>query len=136
VSEGTRIDFQVEVNSYLYGTRFMTWLPRRSSPAPGIHWVWRREGSRAYYSSAFRHVFGVTLEQAWAAWVEDEQAFQQNNLELIRKFPTTTGQDLTTRALGSVSRAYYDPEARKIYAGLNYPGALSHIGAISLSSGN
>ena len=26
VSEGTKIDFQVEVNSYLYGTRFMTWL--------------------------------------------------------------------------------------------------------------
>src|SRR4029078_177421 len=24
VSEGTKIDFQVEVNSYLYGTRFMT----------------------------------------------------------------------------------------------------------------
>ncbi len=28
VSEGTKIDFQVEVNSYLYGTRFMTWLAR------------------------------------------------------------------------------------------------------------
>ncbi len=26
VSEGTKIDFQTEVNSYLYGTRFMTWL--------------------------------------------------------------------------------------------------------------
>ena len=25
-SEGTKIDFQVEINSYLYGTRFMTWL--------------------------------------------------------------------------------------------------------------
>ena len=32
VSEGTKIDFQVEVNSYLYGTRFMTWLARRYSP--------------------------------------------------------------------------------------------------------
>jgi len=136
VSEGTRIDFQVEVNSYLYGTRFITWLARRYSPEQVIDWVSRRDGSRAYYSSAFRRVFGVTLEQAWAVWVEDEQAFQQKNLELIRKFPTTSGQDLTTRALGSVSRAYYDPETRKIYAGLNYPGALSHIGAISLSSGN
>ena len=25
-AEGTKIDFQVEVNSYLYGARFMTWL--------------------------------------------------------------------------------------------------------------
>ena len=136
VAEGTRIDFQVEVNSYLYGTRFMTWLARRYSPEQVIEWVSRKDGSRAYYSTAFRRVFGVTLEQAWGAWVEDEQAFQQKNLDLIRKYPTTSGQDLTTRALGSVSRAYYDPEARKIYAGLNYPGALSHIGAISLSSGS
>jgi hypothetical protein len=136
VSEGTRIDFQVEVNSYLYGTRFMTWLGRRYSPEQVIDWVSRREGSRAYYSSAFRRVFGVSLEQAWAAWVEDEHAFQQKNLDLIRQFPTTTGQDLTGRALGSVSRAYYDLEAQKLYAGLNYPGALSHIGAISLATGN
>ncbi len=35
VSEGTKIDFQVEVNSYLYGTRFMTWLARRYSPETG-----------------------------------------------------------------------------------------------------
>jgi len=81
-------------------------------------------------------VFGVSLEQAWAAWIEDEHAFQRKNLDLIRQFPTTTGQDLTGRALGSVSRAYYDPEAQKLYAGLNYPGALSHIGAISLATGN
>jgi hypothetical protein len=136
VSEGTRIDFQVGVNSYLYGTRFMTWLGRRYSPEQVIDWVSRREGSPAYYSSAFRQVFGVTLEQAWAAWVEDEHAFQRKNLDLIRQFPTKTGQDLTGRALGSVSRAYYDPEAQKLYAGLNYPGALSHIGAISLATGN
>ena len=28
VSEGTKIDFQLQINSYLYGTRFMTWLAR------------------------------------------------------------------------------------------------------------
>ena len=32
VSEGTKIDFQTQVNSYLYGTRFMTWLARRYTP--------------------------------------------------------------------------------------------------------
>jgi hypothetical protein len=52
VSEGTKVDFQLETNSYLYGTRFMTWLARRYSPEKVIAWTARRDGSRAYYSSA------------------------------------------------------------------------------------
>ena len=54
VSEGTKIDFQAQANSYLYGTRFMTWLARRHTPEKLIEWVSRREGSRAYYAAQFR----------------------------------------------------------------------------------
>ena len=32
VSEGTKIDFQLQINSYLYGTRFMVWLARTYGP--------------------------------------------------------------------------------------------------------
>src|SRR5882672_1149819 len=71
VSEGTKIDFQVEVNSYLYGTRFMTWLSDHYSPERVVDWVSRREGSRGYYSAAFKRVFGTSLETAWRAWVDD-----------------------------------------------------------------
>ena len=131
VSEGTRIDFQVEVNSYLYGTRFMTWLGRRYSPEKVIEWVSRRDGSRGYYSSQFAHVFGTSLDAAWTGWVRDEHEFQQRNLEAIRAYPTTPYRDVTPRALGSVSRTYYDPNDRKIYGAFNYPGALSHVGAIT-----
>ena len=135
MSEGTKIDFQVEVNSYLYGTRFMTWLARRYSPERLIEWVSRREGSRGYYSAQFKHVFGIPLEAAWAAWVADEHEFQRGNLDAIRKFPVTGFTDLTSRALGSVSRAYYDPRDGTLYAAFNYPGVLSHVGAISTASG-
>jgi hypothetical protein len=135
VSEGTKIDFQVEVNSYLYGTRFMTWLARRYSPEQLIEWVSRHDGSRAYYSSQFGHVFGTSLGDAWASWVKDEAAFQQQNLAAIRTFPVTTSRDITSRALGSISRAYYDPADEKIYAAFNYPGVLSHVGAIQTGSG-
>jgi len=131
VSEGTRIDFQVEVNSYLYGTRFMTWLARRYSPEKVIEWVSRRDGSRGYYSAQFAHVFGVSLDDAWAAWVNDEREFQQRNLAAIRTYPVTSSRDVTSRALGSVSRVFYDPNDRKIYGAFNYPGALSHVGAIT-----
>lgn len=135
VAEGTKIDFQVEVNSYLYGTRFMTWLARRYSPEQLIEWVSRREGSRAYYSAQFKQVFDVSLESAWAEWTASEREFQQRNLEAIRKYPVTQAHDLTPRALGSVSRAFYDAATGKIYGAFNYPGALSHVGAISTATG-
>ena len=32
VSEGTKANFQVEMNSYLYGTRFMSWIAWEHSP--------------------------------------------------------------------------------------------------------
>ena len=135
VSEGTKIDFQVEVNSYLYGTRFMTWLARRYSPEQVIEWVSRHGDSKAYYASQFEHVFGRPIEAAWIDWVDEEHAFQQQNLLAIRKYPVTPARDLTARALGSVSRAYYDARNATIYGAVNYPGVLSHVGAISMSTG-
>ena len=135
VSAGTKVDFQLQINSYLYGTRFMTWLARHYSPEKLVAWVSRRDGTRAYYSAAFKRVFGVSLEEAWRNWIADERAFQQQNLDAIRKYSLTPYRDLTNRALGSVSRAYYDAKRRQIYAAFNYPGAVAHIGAIDVDDG-
>ena len=135
VSKGTDADFQLEINSYLYGSRFMTWLARRYSPEQLIEWTARREGSRAYYASQFRKVFGVSMEVAWAQWIADERTFQQANLAAIRKFPVTQYRDVTNRSLGSVSRAYFDPSSRKIYAAFNYPGVVAHVGSIDIDTG-
>jgi hypothetical protein len=131
VSEGTKIDFQVEVNSYLYGARFMTWLARRYSPEQVIAWVSRRDGSRGYYSAQFSHVFGTSLDSAWAAWEKDERTFQRANLDAIRKYPITPYTDITSRALGSVSRSFFDPNTGTVLGAFNYPGVLSHVGAIT-----
>ena len=135
-SEGTKIDFQVEVNSYLYGTRFMSYIADRHSPEKLIEWVSRSDGSKGYYSSQFGQVFGQKLEDAWHDWINWEKEFQQKNLEAIRKYPVTPYHDLSKRALGSVSRAYYDPDAQKIYAAFNYPGVVAHVGAISMQDGS
>ncbi len=131
VSEGTKIDFQVEANSYLYGTRFMAWLAYQYSPDHLVRWVARAPGSRAYYSSQFREVFETSIEDAWQQWIDWERAFQTENLAAIRRHPVTEATDLSPRALGSVSRAYYDGASQSIFAGLNYPGVVAHIGAIS-----
>jgi hypothetical protein len=134
-AEGTKIDFQVEVNSYLYGARFMTWLAYEYAPEKVIDWTARRPGSRAHYARQFAHVFGTPLDAAWARWVAFENTFQQANLAEIRKFPVTPAADVSRRALGSISRAHLDRATGTLYAALNYPGIVAHIGAIAMDTG-
>ncbi|HXG56476.1 MAG TPA: hypothetical protein VNJ03_13955, partial [Vicinamibacterales bacterium] len=136
VSEGTKIDFQLQINSYLYGTRFMMWLANTYGPDRLVEWVKRQEGSRGYYASHFQQIYGRPLGDAWRAWIEDERRFQQKNLESIRQHPTTTYRDVSRRALGSISRAYYDDRAGKIYAAFNYPGVVAHVGSIDVATGD
>ncbi|HZI78061.1 MAG TPA: hypothetical protein VFD69_01040 [Vicinamibacterales bacterium] len=134
-SEGTKTNFQVEANSYLYGTRFMNYLAYRYQPESLIRWTSRKDGSKAYYASAFRQVYGMPLEQAWSDWIAFEREFQQKNLATIRAYPTTPFTDVSPQALGSISRAFVDAGRRTIYAGVNYPGTVPYVAAIALDGG-
>src|SRR6266853_846238 len=61
-SEGTTIDFRVGTNSYLYGTRFVSYLGLRYGNDSLLAWYNRSDDSRRYFSSQFQHVFGRSLE--------------------------------------------------------------------------
>lgn len=135
VSEGTAIDFQVGVNAYLYGTRFMSYMALTRSPGDVIRWLKRDEGSKRYYSAQFEKVFGQTLSSAWDEWIVWEHEFQTENLKAIQQFPLTPSTPLTTRALGSISRAFLDPGTNELIGGFRYPGVVAHIGALSLEDG-
>ena len=135
-SEGTKVDFQVGVNAYLYGTRFMTYLAYEYSPEKLIAWVSRKEGSERYYRKQFIQVFGKTLDEAWADWIAFEKNFQQANLAEIREQPVTPAQKLSDHALGSISRAYLDKSGERLYAAFRYPGVVAHIGEFSLADGS
>jgi hypothetical protein len=135
-SELTKTDFRLESNSYLYGGRFMNYLAYQYSPESLIRWVSRTDGSKAYYAAQFQAVFGKPLEQAWQDWITFEQDFQRRNIAEIRKYPVTPFTDVSPRALGSLSRAAVDAEAQVMYAGVNYPGTLGYLAAISLNDGS
>lgn len=136
VSEGVKSDFQLEANSYLYGTRFLTWLAYTRTPERLERWVRREPGDARYFTKAFRQVFEQPLGEVWDEWVAWEHGFQEANLARIREYPVTPYRDLSDRALGSVSRAHHDPETRTLYAAFNYPGVVPHVGAISLDDGS
>ena len=134
-SEGTTIDFQVGVNSYLYGTRFISYLTLRYGTDSLLKWVNRSEGSRGYYASQFRAVYGRSLEEEWSRWIEWEREWQRANLDSIRLHPVTKARPLTERVLGSVSRAYLDTATGSMIVAVRYPGQEAHIASIDIKSG-
>ena len=136
VSRGVRVDFQVGANAYLYGTRFFTWLAYTYSPEKVISWMSRGEDSERYYADDFHRVFGVSLEQAWQDWIAFEHKFQERNLSEVRKFPITPHRKLTTRAVGSISRVYFDEASGNLYGAFRLPGVVEHVGALNTRDGS
>ena len=134
-SEGTAKDFQIGQVSYLYGTRFFSYLALMHGPESVIEWVRRNEGSGAYFSKQFRNVYGASIYDEWDEWIEYEKKWQATNLDSIRQYPVTPARPLCERALGSVSREFFDPEKRKLYTAVNYPGSFSHITEIDIDTG-
>ena len=135
VSKGTQTDFRGMANAYLYGTRFFSYLVLAYSPEKVVEWLSRGEDSKAYYSSQFKHVFGRSLTSVWDDWIAWEKSFQQKNLAEIRQHPITDVDRLSPRALGSISRAYYNPERNSLIAAFRYPGVIEHMGELDIASG-
>ena len=134
-SEGTTIDFQVGQNSYLYGTRFMTYLAMKHGPEKLIEWFNRTHGSKRYFASQFEKVFGVSLDDEWQRWIAWEHEWQKKNLARIRQYPVTPETRITGETLGSVSRSFYDPDRKLLYAAMNRPARPAQIVAIDVESG-
>jgi len=134
-SEGTTIDFQVGQNSYLYGTRFVTWLAMRHGPLKLLQWFDRSEGSERYFSAQFKHVYGVSLDDEWKRWIVWEKEWQKENLERIREYPLSAETAVSSSTLGSVSRSFYDEGRGLLYAAINRPAHPAQIVSIDLATG-
>lgn len=134
-SEGTTIDFQVGVNSYLYGNRFFSYLALIYGPQKLIDWTSRWKGSSAYFSSAFYNVYKISMEEAWNDWILWEKDFQEQNLAKIKSTGITEFRPITDRSLGSISRTFFDSENKTIYTAVNYPGQIAKIVSIDLKTG-
>ncbi len=134
-SEGTAVDFQIGQISYLYGTRFLSYLAYRYGPEKVIEWVKRSEESERYFSKQFKRVYNVSLDAEWKKWIDFEHEWQEANLETVRQYPVTPYREIPCHPLGSVSKEFYDPETRELYVAVTYPGEFSHIAGINIDTG-
>jgi hypothetical protein len=129
-SEGKAIDFQVGQMSYLYGTRFISYLGLTYGPEKVIEWVLREEGTRASFRTQFAQVFGNDLDAEWTKWIEWEKEYQRENIAAVRAYPVTSFKTLSKRPLGSAARMLWDAKRRKLYTAVNYPGEFAHLAEI------
>lgn len=134
-SEGTAVDFQVGVNDYLYGSRFFSYLALTFGPEKTVEWLRRREGSKAYYASQFRHVFGRRLDDVWNDWIAFEHEFQKANLAKLGQYPLTPTTPLSPEGLGSMSRGFIDQKTNSLVAAFRYPGTIGFVGRLDLATG-
>ena len=134
-SEGTQVDFQVGANSYLYGTRFFSYLALTYGVEPTVEWLRRSEDSKAFYSSQFEHVFGKPLDRVWSDWIAFEHRFQEENLGALAKYPLDEPRHLSPRGLGSMSRGFIDEKTNSLIAAFRWPGRIGFLGRMDLTTG-
>lgn len=133
-SEGTTADFQVGQVAYLYGTRFASYLVYEYGPEKLLQWLNRNEGSQANFGRQFKKVYGADLDDEWARWIAWEHRWQETALDSIRQYPVTGYRALSGRALGSVSRTYFDPRERELYSAVLYPGTVAHVVGVDVDT--
>jgi hypothetical protein len=134
-AEGTAIDFQVGVNDYLYGTRFMTYLALKFGPDKFVEWQSRSEDSKAFYAAQFKQVFGRRLDDVWNDWIAFEHDYQKAGLAKLAQYPLTETLKLSPKGLGSISRGYIDSKTNSLIAAFRFPGTIGFIGRMDLTSG-
>jgi len=134
-SEGTQIDFHVGANSYLYGTRFFSYLALTYGVEKTMDWLRRSEDSKGFYSSQFHHVFGRSLDSVWADWITFEHKFQEQNLAALAQYPLTEPRHLSPKGLGSMSRGFVDEKTNSLIAAFRWPGRIGFLGRMDLATG-
>ena len=134
-SQGTAVDFQVGVNDYLYGTRFYSYLALTYGPEKVVQWLQRPDGSKGYYSAAFKQVFGKKLDKVWDEWIAFEHQFQTEQLAKLSAFPLTEVTHLSQKGLGSISRSYVDTKTNSLIGAFRYPGTIGFVGRMDLATG-
>lgn len=134
-SEGINVDFQVGVNDYLYGTRFMSYLALKYGPQKFVEWQSRSEDSKAFYAAQFKHVFGRRLDDVWNDWIAFEHDYQKANLAKLAQYPLTQTTKLSPTGLGSISRGYVDAKTNSLIAAFRFPGKIGFIGRMDLATG-
>ncbi len=120
---------------YLYGERFCTYLAIKYGTRKLINW-YRNKPDEFYenYSGKFKGVFGISLNRAWKDFIRNEISFQNENIKRIKKGTLTEVKRLIPKAVGWITRAYYDSSDNFMLYGCDTPDYLASITKLNLKN--
>ena len=76
-SEGIAVDFQVGVNDYLYGTRFISYLALTYGPDKVVEWLRRRRGQQGLLRRPVQACVRPPLDDVWNDWIAFEHEYPE-----------------------------------------------------------
>ncbi len=117
-------DFLLQTTSYLYGTRFVSWLALTYAPERMIEWI--VAPSLFCFQNRFRDCFETSLDQAWTSFCRNELSHQTDNIRAVEEHPLTYHTPLSPPQ-GWVSQAYPDRSGRFLIFATHRPHELACI---------
>lgn len=114
-AEGIALDFSKGSISYIYGTRFVSYLAIIYGPQKVIDWFNIDESEALCFSRGFRNTFNISLSEAWEKWIAYEKEWQEENLARIHENPLTEVSFINKNLQGSFSNLFFNENNGKIY---------------------
>ncbi len=127
--------FLMDMEYYLYGTRFGAFLAAKYGNEKFLEW-YRTSGEAFYnsYRNRFEEIFGLAIGDVWRDFTDAEIEFQEKNIARLMSEKVTQIKYLSAIPLGWVSTPYFSPEKGEILFAYQRKDHLASIGALNLKS--
>ncbi len=127
--QGHRLPGGTGVLPLRHPVRQLPGSPARPQDPGGV--AQTRPGKHASYRAQFKRVYGTDLDSEWQRWIEWEHAVAAGEPGPDRHLPGDRVRGAVRASLGSVSRAYFDPDRNQLVTAVNYPGEFAHIATVN-----
>lgn len=120
---------------YLYGTRFIAHLAVKYGTEKLLNWFSLKPDE--FYpglESKFEDIYGIDISDEWKNFISDEKEFQNSNISLIKKYPLTKTNKLSTEAFGWVTNTTFDTKSNSLIFGFHRKGQLAEIQKFNLDT--
>lgn len=127
--------FLIETLYYVYGGRFAAYLAINYGIDKLLKWF-STEKSEFYpgYKGKFKSVFNINFDDAWKSWIEDEIAFQINNIDILKRSRITPTRILSNENYGFVTEPYYSRKMNSIIFGYHRVSELATLKIFKLNT--
>ncbi len=129
--------FLVETLFYLYGARFDAYLASQYGYQKLIDWYSAAPGEFYQgFGKKFKKIFGISFEEGWQGFIKNEVAFQQKNIQRLKKSSLTRIDPIPDTPSGWVTPAYPEPGEHAMVFGYHQSHHLTAIARVNLHTGS